>query len=374
MPTGLIYRDMRYRSRLWKRCLLVASMRAKPAFVIPCFMGRAQALLLERRFQEAADFLLACASRIQKVVKTDYLDFSQDLQVNCSEAADCLGVTVFKSITQPCETSLSDDMLKKVFESFHDFLRITQHKLLPDLLCLEEDVRKRAVEIAKVTSCASQDMAYLLAALIAEHEKRWLDALRLFSQCRGHIKDFAVFRMACIILDGKAGKKNDGMRMLEGLRNAGYPPAIIYWLQQLLSRAYTPEGIRVAFHKLVQCPGWEKFMPDVKWRLLAKLNHQIKLIKARLESWVKALKEQEDRAFLHTLLEKCPPQSELAATEGRIEANKKSVEAHQKEVAEAQSIYDALRSLYEAEKKAAEKKKRDETNVGGKRKKKKMNE
>jgi hypothetical protein len=113
-------------------------------------------------------------------------------------------------------------------------------------------------------------------------------------------------------------------------------------------------------------------MPDVKWRLLAKLNHQIKLIKARRESWVKALKEQEDRAFLHTLLEKCPPQSELSATEGRIEANKKSVEAHQKEVAEAQSIYDALRILYEterkAEKKAAEKKKRDETHVGGKRK------
>jgi hypothetical protein len=370
VPTGLIHRNRRHMLPIWKRSLFLASMRAQPAYMIPCIIERAQVLYKEGWFQEAAAFFISCAPIIRKVLKTNHKDHSPRFQRYYSEAVDCLAETVFKSITQPCANSLSEGMVKEIFACFTDFVSIMQQQSLQDLLHQDDDVRRKAVAIAKESLFASQNMAYLISGLIAKHEKRWLDALRLFSQCRGKIKLFTTFQILCIILDGKAGKRytrEDGMRMLEKLKDDGYGPAIIYWLEDLLSRANTPQNIAEAYHKLVLCPGWEQFMPEVKWKLLAKLNHRIKLIKARLESWVKAVEEQQDRAFWHAMQEKCRPLSELSATEDRIVKNEKSVAAHQKEVAEAQSIYDELRILYETEKKAAGKKKREETNVGGKR-------
>jgi hypothetical protein len=366
VPTGLIHRNRIHMLPEWKRSLLVASMRAKPTYMIPCFMERAQALLIEERFQEAAAFLLPCAPKIHQVVKKNNT-YSRGFQAYYSEAVDRLLNMVFRSITERCATSLTEEMLKKVFDSFSNFVRITQLKPLSGLLHPDADVRTRAVERAKRNPPVSRYIANLFVALSEEHNKNYQNALNILSHCDSITQYFAKFRMACIMLDGKAGKKDDGMKILEELRDNSYPLAITYWLKQLLSGANTPEGIKEAFHKLVQCPGWEKFMPEVKWKLLANLKHQIKQIKHRLISWEKALEEQQNRAFWHFLQEKCPPERELSATEGRIVKNEKSVAAHQTEVAEAQRIYDELRILYETEKKAAGKKKREETKVGGKR-------
>jgi hypothetical protein len=363
--TDLIHRNRRHMAHKWRDIFHMVFRRAKPAYVLSCIIARGHDDYHEEHFKEAAALFLSCSTKIQNVVKYNHKDYSRQTQMFYTGVADVLAKMVFQSITEPSANSLSEEMMGYIFERFYAFSRVTQLKALAYLV-KDHVVISQAKAIVNESKCASEDMKNLFDALLANHEKKWDLSLDRFSRCMGITESFAKFKIAQTILGGNAVKsftREDGTRMMEDLKNAGYRPAILYWLEILLLRANTPQDIEKAYHKVDQCPGWEKFEPSFRGKLLRKLNHMIKQIKARLQSWQKALNEQEDRAFLHTLQEKCPPKSELCATECRIDRNKKGFEACQKEVDEAQRFYDTLRILYEAERK-----KRTETNVGIKRK------
>ncbi len=361
----------------WKKkkaTTLMLLRRVQRGLAVPFFIGKAQVLLKQGQFQQAARLILACAPKIICVVKDKSLCYSRPSTILlCSDGVNVAATMLFRSITEPSSVSLSQEMCDMIIARFsYCFGRINDLKLLRRLHDPDDAARSLAEIEAKSHKFASHEILCLCKALVYQKRNKFPQALLEYSRCQGITKQFAKFQITCLILDGKADNsftRDQGENELVKMKDKGYRPAIKYWLDILLFKANTPESIRDAFGELYQCTGWKEVYPSLQGKLLAKLNQQIKQLHKKCEKWEKAYAEQVERMFLYALNaldEKSPSSSQIDDTSARVTSRQKSVASHQKDLAEARRIYDEHRRLYDAERKA-ERKAAKKAKIGEKR-------